>query len=100
MDKITQQLIETIKKITEETPSQTKPASPNTPQQIKEDCACCGNEKVPDSEDIETSEVDKLEDASVEDKAEYPGAKGTAAHYGLHKTLDKFIAKMRSMGHK
>ena len=56
--------------------------------------------KVPDSEDIETSEVNKLEDASVEDKAEYPGAKGEAAHKKLHRTLDSFITKMRKMGHK
>lgn len=56
--------------------------------------------KVPDSEDIETSEVNKLEDASVEDKAEYPGTKGKRAHHTLHKTLDAFIQKMRKMGHK
>ena len=66
---------------------------------IQESCDC-DTDKVPDSEDIETSEVDKLEDASVDDKAEYPGAKVTAAHHILHKTIDKFIAKMRSMGHK
>jgi len=55
---------------------------------------------VPDSEDIETSEVNKLDAASEADKAEYPGAKGERAHHTLHKTLDSFISKMRKMGHK
>jgi hypothetical protein len=59
------------------------------------------NEKaVPDSEDVETSEINKLESASTADKAEYPGAKGKHAHHKLHQTLDAFIKKMRSMGHK
>jgi hypothetical protein len=56
--------------------------------------------KVPDSEDIETSELNKLDTASTADKAEYPGAKGEKAHNLLHKTLDSFISKMRKMGHK
>ena len=66
---------------------------------IQESCDC-STDKVPDSEDIETSEVNKLEDASVEDKAEYSGKKGQHAHHILHKTLDAFIKKMRKMGHK
>lgn len=61
-------------------------------------CPHCG--RVPDSEDIETAEVNKLETASKRDKAEYPGAKGKKYHNVLHKTLDAFIQKMRSMGHK
>jgi hypothetical protein len=55
---------------------------------------------VPDSEDIETSEVNKLNAASEADKAEYPDAKGERAHRVLHKTLDSFIQKMRKLGHK
>ena len=68
-------------------------------QHIDEECGCM-RDVVPDSEDIETSEVNKLEDASVEDKAEYSGKKGQHAHHILHKTLDAFIKKMRKMGHK
>lgn len=58
------------------------------------------NKNVPDSEDIETDLVNKLEDVNTEDLKEYPGKKGETVHNKLHNTIANIISKMRSMGHK
>lgn len=52
---------------------------------------------VPDSEDIEMEEMERLEKANTEDLKEYPGEKGKRAHTMLHKTVQNVLNKMKSM---
>ena len=58
------------------------------------------NKSVPDSEDIETELVNKVESANTQDLKELPGKRGETAHNTLHRTINNMISKMRSMGHK
>jgi hypothetical protein len=58
------------------------------------------DKSVPDSEDIETELVNKLENINAEDLREYPGKKGEGIHKKLHNTISGIVSKMRSMGHK
>jgi hypothetical protein len=55
---------------------------------------------VPDSEDIEMSELKKVETANKQDLKEYPGKKGKKKHHGLHQALKSFVGKMKKMHKK
>jgi hypothetical protein len=54
-------------------------------------------QKIPDSEDIEMEEMERLEKANAEDLKEYPGNKGDYMHNKLHKTIMSVVDKMKSM---
>lgn len=56
--------------------------------------------RVPDSEDLEISEVEKVAKANAEDLKEYPGKKGKAKHHKLHQVLKAFVGKMRNLHKK
>ena len=56
--------------------------------------------RVPDSEDIEMKEVEKIAAANKSDLQEYPGKKGKAKHHKLHQVLKGFVDKMRTLHKK
>jgi hypothetical protein len=65
-------------------------------QHLNEDCGC-SHSKVPDSEDIEMDLVRDVKNAHEQDREELKGPEGERKHENLHKTIARFIQKMKAM---